>query len=126
MTCWECRGDILDYYIAQRKNGVRAPMCSIECAVKWGAPDAVITSMADIASEDQSDSVNHPSHYADGWSNGAEIIDITEHLNFCRGNAVKYVARAGKKDPTKELEDLKKAEFYIRREIARLESDRCP
>lgn len=67
------------------------------------------------------DMVNHPSHYADGWSNGAEVIDIAENLNFNRGNAVKYIARAGKKGD--ELEDLRKAEFYIKREIARLNSD---
>lgn len=67
-----------------------------------------------------SDVINHPSHYAEGWSNGAEIIDITENLNFNRGNAVKYIARAGKKDPAKELEDLQKAEFYIKREIDRV------
>lgn len=69
------------------------------------------------------DNVNHPSHYADGWSNGAEVIDITENLNFNRGNAVKYIARAGKKDASKELEDLQKAEFYLKREIARLKDD---
>lgn len=70
------------------------------------------------------DAVNHPSHYADGWSNGAEIIDITEHLNFCRGNVIKYVARAGNKDPDKELEDLEKAWFYLNREIERLRCER--
>jgi hypothetical protein len=67
------------------------------------------------------DNVNSPAHYAEGWSNGAEVIDITENLNFNRGNAVKYIARAGKKDPEKELEDLQKAEFYLQREIARLD-----
>ena len=66
-----------------------------------------------------SDPVNHPTHYADGWSNGAEVIDITENLNFNRGNAIKYVARAGKKGDS-ELEDLKKARWYLDREIARL------
>jgi hypothetical protein len=66
-----------------------------------------------------SDPVSHPSHYAEGWSNGAEVIDITENLNFNRGNAVKYIARAGKKDPEKELEDLQKAKFYLDREIDR-------
>lgn len=67
------------------------------------------------------DVVNHPSHYADGWSNGAEVIDITEHLNFNRGNAVKYLSRAGKKGgPEKELEDLQKALWYVRREVERL------
>ena len=65
------------------------------------------------------DVVNHPNHYAEGWSNGAEVIDITENLNFNRGNAVKYIARAGKKDSAKELEDLRKAEWYLSREIER-------
>ena len=52
-----------------------------------------------------------------------EVIDAIEAwgLNFHRGNAVKYIARAGKKDPTKEIEDLKKTEWYIHREIQRLE-----
>jgi ribosomal protein L21E len=67
------------------------------------------------------DVINHPSHYADGWSNGAEVIDITEHLNFNRGNAVKYLSRAGKKGGSeKELEDLQKALWYVTREVLRL------
>lgn len=72
-----------------------------------------------------SDNVNHPSHYADGWSNGAEVIDITEHLDFNRGNAVKYLARAGKKGGSKgkELEDLRKAQWYVERAIAKLETE---
>ena len=71
-----------------------------------------------------SDPVNHPSHYAEGWSNGAEIIDITENLNFNRGNAVKYIARAGKKSYDKDLEDLRKAQWYLEREIFRVMSER--
>lgn len=67
-----------------------------------------------------SDSVSHPSHYAEGWSNGAEVIDLTEHLSFCAGNVVKYVCRAGRKDPDKYVEDLEKARWYIDREIARI------
>lgn len=51
--------------------------------------------------------------------NGFEVIDITEQLNFNRGNAVKYILRAGFKDD--EMEDLRKAQFYINREIDRLE-----
>ena len=65
------------------------------------------------------DSVNHPSHYT-GFSHGAEVIDITENLNFNRGNAIKYLARAGRKDSASELEDLMKARWYVNREIARL------
>lgn len=65
-----------------------------------------------------SDNVNHPKHYT-GFSNGAEVIDITENLTFNLGNVVKYVARAGRKtdDP---IEDLQKAKFYLEREINRL------
>lgn len=70
---------------------------------------------------DECDPVNHPSHYAEGWSNGAEVIDITENLNFNRGNAVKYIARAGRKDGTTTIEDLEKARWYIDRELDRLQ-----
>jgi len=70
---------------------------------------------------DERDPVNSPRHYAKGWSNGAEVIDITENLNFNRGNAVKYIARAGRKDPLRTVEDLKKARWYIDRELKRLE-----
>ena len=69
------------------------------------------------------DVVNHPSHYTDGK---IEVIDFIEDkvLNFHRGNAVKYIARAGKKDPTKEIEDLKKARWYLDREIDRMEKEK--
>lgn len=63
-----------------------------------------------------SDSIN-PSHYK---FDGFELIQLTEQLNFNRGNAVKYLARAGAKDATKELEDLQKAEWYVQREIQRV------
>lgn len=68
-----------------------------------------------------SDMVNHPSHYTDGK---IEVIDFIEdkRLNYHRGNAVKYICRAGKKDPAKETEDLQKAVWYINREIRRLEA----
>lgn len=63
------------------------------------------------------DVVNNPSHYTSHPS-GVECIQITEHMSFCVGNAVKYLWRAGLKDD--RLQDLKKAEFYIKREIERL------
>ncbi|MFB7473194.1 DUF3310 domain-containing protein [Kitasatospora sp. NPDC056184] len=65
------------------------------------------------------DAVNHPAHYT-AYA-GLEVIDLTEQLNFNRGNAVKYVARAGLKSAATEVEDLRKAVWYIGREIARLE-----
>lgn len=63
------------------------------------------------------DNVNHPAHYT-AHPSGVECIEITEHMNFCLGNAVKYIWRASLKG--KELEDLKKARWYIDREISRL------
>lgn len=68
------------------------------------------------------DPVNHPNHYVQG---GIEVICAIEawELGFLLGNVIKYVARAGKKDPTKLLEDLRKAEFYLRRQIAILERE---
>lgn len=66
------------------------------------------------------DPVSHPEHYT--RFNGIEVIQLTEHLNFCRGNAVKYIARAGAKDPAKEIEDLEKAVWYIQREISRVQT----
>jgi hypothetical protein len=69
-----------------------------------------------------SDPVNSPSHYT--AYNGLEIIDLTEQMNFNRGNAVKYIARAGlKTQGATEIEDLKKGAWYINREIARLEKE---
>lgn len=67
--------------------------------------------------------VNHPSHYG-GPDNVYEAIKIIEALNldFHDGNALKYLVRAGKKDPTKVLEDLKKAVWYINRKIQNLET----
>lgn len=57
------------------------------------------------------DAVNHPSHYT---QYPVEVIELTRHMSFDRGNAVKYVARAGfKGGPEKELEDINKAIWYL-------------
>src|SRR5262245_22975269 len=53
--------------------------------------------------------VNHPRHYS-AHPSGIECIEITEHMNFCRGNAIKYIWRASEKGS--ELEDLEKARWY--------------
>ena len=72
------------------------------------------------------DKVNRPIHYTVHPS-GIECIDITEHYDFCVGNAIKYLWRAGLKkeagvsDKEKEIEDLKKAAYYIDRKIKQLE-----
>lgn len=72
----------------------------------------------DAAREKLDDPVNHPSHY--NQYNGIEVIQLTEQMNFNRGNAVKYICRAGFKAPEKELEDLRKARWYLDREIDRV------
>ena len=67
---------------------------------------------------DKPDMVNNPHHYT-AHPSGVECIDIVEHMNFNRGNVIKYVWRAGEKNNT--LEDLKKAQWYLDREITRIE-----
>lgn len=68
--------------------------------------------------------VNHPNHYQFGENNEYEAIKVIDawELDFHLGNAVKYISRAGKKDPNKEIEDLKKAMFYLDRKIKNLEN----
>jgi len=65
------------------------------------------------------DMVNHPPHYTSHPS-GIECIQITEHMNFCLGNAIKYIWRADLKGCS---DDLEKAIFYINREIERRRKD---
>jgi hypothetical protein len=67
------------------------------------------------------DKVNHPAHYTSHPS-GVECIQISEHMSFCIGNAVKYLWRADEKGAP--IEDLKKARWYIDREIARRTAQR--
>lgn len=64
--------------------------------------------------------VDHPAHY--GGDTTYEAIKVIEawELGFALGNAVKYISRAGKKDPAKELEDLQKARWYLDRRIGQL------
>lgn len=66
------------------------------------------------------DMVNHPPHYTSHPS-GIETIQITEHMGFCLGNAIKYILRSELKG--KKVEDLEKAVWYINREIARVQND---
>jgi len=67
------------------------------------------------------DPINHPAYY-NSHPSKVECIDIIEHMNFCIGNAIKYLWRAGLKGSV--LEDLKKAKWYIEREIQKLEKQR--
>ena len=68
------------------------------------------------------DNVNHPPHYT--WLKdkcGIEVIDITRHMGFCLGNAIKYILRAGRKKDA--VEDLKKAIWYLNDKIKLLENE---
>lgn len=78
--------------------------------------------------KDNHDNVNHPSHYTSHPS-GIECIQITRHYDFCIGNAIKYLWRAGLKhssslsDKEKHIEDLNKAIWYINEEIRLLSAN---
>lgn len=87
--------------------------------------------MSDGKPETKADNVNHPSHYAAGK---IEVIEAIEDwmaqlppalivVAFHLGNAIKYTARAGKKDPAKTTEDLEKAIWYLRRAIVKLKGE---
>lgn len=66
--------------------------------------------------------VNHPQHY--GGDNTYEAIKVIEAwgLDFCLGNTVKYISRAGKKDADKTIQDLEKAKWYLERKISQLKA----
>jgi NTP pyrophosphatase (non-canonical NTP hydrolase) len=95
----------------------------LEAEQRAMAADSESTCCGGCAEEEETprgDPVNHPSYYN---TSDIEVIDAIEawDLNFNRGNSVKYVVRAGHKDLAKEIEDLKKARFYLDHEIARME-----
>ncbi len=73
----------------------------------------------EVEVKDNNDPVNHPAYYTD---TKIEVMDYIEDkgFNFALGNAVKYISRAGKKDPNKTVQDLEKANWYLNREIERL------
>jgi hypothetical protein len=83
------------------KDSFECPRCGHCCAVdEWEAQD----------------NVNHPKHYTSHPS-GVECIEITEHMNFNLGNAVKYCFRSGNKVQSEEIQDLQKGIWYARREM---------
>lgn len=71
----------------------------------------------------ENEQVNHPNHYG-GSENVYETIKVIDAwgLGFSLGNTIKYISRAGKKNKDKELEDLKKAKFYLEHHIKMLEN----
>ena len=75
-----------------------------------------------ISEEPKLPNINHPKYYNKGRIEAWDFIK-DKGLNFDRGNAVKYIVRAGDKDPKKEIEDLKKAINYINHEIKHIEEE---
>lgn len=73
-----------------------------------------------VSAPTDNDNVEHPKHYCSHPA-GVECIEVTEHFNFNIGNAIKYLWRAGLKG--EKLEDLKKALWYVKREIQRIEKE---
>lgn len=73
----------------------------------------------------KSDAVNHPSHYTSHPS-GIECIEIVRHMNFNLGNVIKYLWRNGLKESVVDIEDLKKAAWYLNDEIVRREKGDVP
>ena len=68
------------------------------------------------------DNVNHPNHYCEGRKYEPWDVIVDWQLDYLTGSAVKYLSRAGRKDPSKETEDLRKAVAYIEKRIEMLES----
>ena len=101
------------------KGNTQCPTCC------WQADDASNPSVIryrEKLKNPKNDPVNHPSHYTKGKIEVADFI-ADQKLNFDRGNAVKYVCRAGSKDPDKEIQDLEKAIWYINHEIKMLKGE---
>lgn len=99
-----------------RENEHHFPGCtSMQRRVQLG-----FSATLENAQKMEHDPVTQPKHYKSHPS-GVECIQITEHMNFCLGNAIKYLWRAGQKG--EQLEDLKKARWYLDREISRLEKE---
>ena len=113
--CPYCGGDVLEEEFTH---------CSVACLRKAAHDtaneivDGATKDLLAMCREKLHDPVNHPSHYT--AYKGLEVIDLTEQMNFNRGNAVKYICRAGLKDPSTEIQDLEKAVWYLNRELARI------
>ena len=113
--CDNCRWDdcALEDYPCSR--------CKLNCLTSSDEYDRMPLLWEPI-SGGSSDAVNHPSHYNKGKIEVADFI-ADQKLNFDRGNAVKYVCRAGDKDPNAEIQDLEKAIWYIEHEIKVLKGE---
>ena len=117
----DCREGLIEY-LEQNIEVNESDLKTVEIKEKANTKETLQETLDEVKEPVENDNVNHPSHYTDG---NIEVMDFIEdkQLNFARGNVIKYVSRAGKKDPNKELEDLKKAMWYLNREIERLSKE---
>lgn len=104
-----CCGICAKRYMADNELTATCPDC-------WNR-----RSIAQARGEAIPDLVNSPPHYTNHPS-GVNCIQITEHMNFCLGNAIKYIWRSGSKGEA--VEDLNKAIWYLQREVKRLETSK--
>ena len=119
----KCHGHCDDAFIEYLEQNIEVNESDLKDAeIKENTKETLQETLDKVKEPVENDNVNHPSHYTDG---NIEVMDFIEdkQLNFARGNVIKYVSRAGKKDPNKELEDLKKAMWYLNREIERLSKE---
>jgi len=108
--------------LLNRKNKWTVPCEFTDCPNFENSPESELDEALKIIHGVTDDPVNHPSHYNKGKIEVAVFI-ADQKLNFDRGNAVKYICRAGSKDPEKEIQDLEKAIWYINHEIKMLKGE---
>ena len=118
--CDGCEGCALK--ICSTEECVELVRMWLEGKCKDNPPADKHVDLQQVADEVTHDNVNHPYHYNSGR---IEVIDFIEDkgLGFHLGNAVKYISRAGRKNPDNTIEDLRKAVWYINRQIQRLERE---
>lgn len=113
--------DIPCYIVKGKPSGVDDE--TGEKFLQAGDPVTIFTATAGTGGiQEAVDNVNHPPHYK---KYPVEVIEITEQLDFNRGNAVKYILRAGHKVGVDEAEDLSKAAWYIARALEKLKKERA-
>jgi len=94
---------------------------NLEGFVKLDNKECVIPEELNKMKSPQFDPINKPKHY-NSHPSGIECIEITQHHDFCTGNAIKYLWRQGLKDGENSVTDLKKAVWYIERKIKQIEN----
>lgn len=103
-------------------KNVKCANCDLHKAAEKDRIPCALQFIRWLCSDEDQKNIRNPVNHPDYYVGKIEVIDYIEDkgLGFCLGNAVKYISRAGKKDPEKEIEDLQKAAWYINRRIEEL------